>query len=97
MWLDAGEGTQVTVRGPNTRTDRNPRPRTAHRRAIQQVVHPYWRYCEHVTMQRPTVEALGDEEDNRQRFAIGPLEPGFGHTIGNLFDARCCRPYRALQ
>mgnify|MGYP003316914069 CR=1 FL=1 len=36
-----------------------------------------------LTMQRPTVEALGDEEDNRQRFAIGPLEPGFGHTIGN--------------
>ena len=34
-------------------------------------------------MQRPTVEALGDEQDNRQRFAIGPLEPGFGHTIGN--------------
>jgi len=34
-------------------------------------------------MQRPTVEALGEEENNRQRFAIGPLEPGFGHTIGN--------------
>ena len=36
-----------------------------------------------LTMQRPTVEALGEEQDNRQRFAIGPLEPGFGHTIGN--------------
>ena len=34
-------------------------------------------------MQRPTVEPLGDEAANRQRFAIGPLEPGFGHTIGN--------------
>ena len=34
-------------------------------------------------IQRPTVEALGEEEGNRQRFAIGPLEPGFGHTIGN--------------
>ncbi len=33
-------------------------------------------------IQRPTVEALGEEEGNRQRFAIGPLEPGFGHTIG---------------
>ena len=33
-------------------------------------------------IQRPTVEALGDEENNRQRFAIGPLEPGFGHTLG---------------
>ncbi len=36
-----------------------------------------------LVIQRPTVEALGDEESNRQRFAIGPLEPGFGHTIGN--------------
>jgi DNA-directed RNA polymerase subunit alpha len=34
-------------------------------------------------IQRPTVEALGDEEANRQRFAIGPLEPGFGYTLGN--------------
>ncbi len=34
-------------------------------------------------IQRPTVEALGDEEANRQRFAVGPLEPGFGHTLGN--------------
>src|SRR5205823_6861829 len=34
-------------------------------------------------IQRPTVEAVGDEENNRQRFAVGPLEPGFGHTIGN--------------
>ena len=36
-----------------------------------------------LTMQRPTVEALGDEQNNHQRFAVGPLEPGFGHTIGN--------------
>ncbi|HEX6658304.1 MAG TPA: DNA-directed RNA polymerase subunit alpha, partial [Ilumatobacter sp.] len=34
-------------------------------------------------MQRPTVEALGEESNNQQRFAIGPLEPGFGHTLGN--------------
>ncbi|MEL6893446.1 MAG: DNA-directed RNA polymerase subunit alpha [Actinomycetota bacterium] len=34
-------------------------------------------------MQRPTIEALGDETANRQKFAVGPLEPGFGHTIGN--------------
>lgn len=34
-------------------------------------------------IQRPTVEALGEEENNRQRFAVGPLEPGFGYTIGN--------------
>jgi len=36
-----------------------------------------------LVIQRPTVEALGEEEGNRQRFAVGPLEPGFGHTIGN--------------
>src|SRR5919197_4450226 len=34
-------------------------------------------------IQRPSVEVLGEEEGNRQRFAIGPLEPGFGHTLGN--------------
>src|SRR5688500_2751324 len=34
-------------------------------------------------IQRPTVEAVGEEENNRQRFAVGPLEPGFGHTLGN--------------
>jgi DNA-directed RNA polymerase subunit alpha len=34
-------------------------------------------------IQRPSVEPLGDEEANRQRFAIGPLEPGFGYTLGN--------------
>ncbi|MBW3668365.1 MAG: DNA-directed RNA polymerase subunit alpha [Actinobacteria bacterium] len=34
-------------------------------------------------IQRPSVEAVGEEENNRQRFAIGPLEPGFGHTLGN--------------
>src|SRR5215472_8157525 len=33
-------------------------------------------------IQRPTVEPLGEEEGHRQRFAIGPLEPGFGHTLG---------------
>jgi len=34
-------------------------------------------------IQRPTVEAISEEENNRQLFAIGPLEPGFGPTIGN--------------
>jgi DNA-directed RNA polymerase subunit alpha len=36
-----------------------------------------------LVMQRPTVEPIAEEEGNRQRFAIGPLEPGFGHTLGN--------------
>ena len=34
-------------------------------------------------IQRPTVEAIGEEDGNRQRFAVGPLDPGFGHTLGN--------------
>lgn len=36
-----------------------------------------------LVIQRPTVEAIGDDHPARQRFAVGPLEPGFGHTIGN--------------
>ncbi len=36
-----------------------------------------------LVMQRPKVEALGDADGDRQLFAIGPLEPGFGHTLGN--------------
>ncbi len=36
-----------------------------------------------LVIQRPTVEAIGEESNNRQSFAVGPLEPGFGHTIGN--------------
>ncbi|HVA43229.1 MAG TPA: DNA-directed RNA polymerase subunit alpha [Acidimicrobiales bacterium] len=34
-------------------------------------------------IQRPTVETVDEEVGNRQRFAISPLEPGFGHTLGN--------------
>ena len=34
-------------------------------------------------IQRPTVEALSEPEGNLQRFSISPLEPGFGHTLGN--------------
>ena len=36
-----------------------------------------------LVIQRPTVEAIGEEANNTQRFAIGPLERGLGHTIGN--------------
>jgi DNA-directed RNA polymerase subunit alpha len=36
-----------------------------------------------LVIQRPTVEPAGEADGNRQRFAIGPLEPGFGYTIGN--------------
>lgn len=33
-------------------------------------------------LSRPTIETL-DENDSRGRFVIGPLERGFGHTLGN--------------
>lgn len=33
-------------------------------------------------IKHPTV-AAATAEDNRQKFVIGPLEPGFGYTIGN--------------
>jgi len=33
-------------------------------------------------IQRPEIEAL-EAEGNLQRFTIAPLEPGFGHTLGN--------------
>ena len=33
-------------------------------------------------IQRPEVEA-GEAEGNTQSFVISPLEPGFGHTLGN--------------
>src|SRR4028119_2507639 len=36
-----------------------------------------------LVIQRPTVEPFGEAETGRQRFAVGPLEPGFGHPIGN--------------
>src|SRR5882757_3834751 len=36
-----------------------------------------------LVIQRPKVEALSDVDGDRQLFAISPLEPGFGHTIGN--------------
>ncbi|MFN8039461.1 MAG: DNA-directed RNA polymerase subunit alpha [Acidimicrobiales bacterium] len=36
-----------------------------------------------LVIQRPTVEAVSEEEGNRQLFAVSPLEPGFGHTLGN--------------
>ena len=36
-----------------------------------------------LVIQRPTVEAIGSPQNNRQKFSVGPLEPGLGHTIGN--------------
>src|SRR5436190_8229422 len=36
-----------------------------------------------LVIQRPTVEAIDEQAGDRQRFAISPLEPGFGYTLGN--------------
>ena len=36
-----------------------------------------------LTIPRPTIEAITDDEGDRQRFAIGPLVKGFGFTLGN--------------
>ena len=36
-----------------------------------------------LTIQRPTVEALGEAEGTTQRFEISPLERGFGYSLGN--------------
>jgi DNA-directed RNA polymerase subunit alpha len=34
-------------------------------------------------IQRPKVEEVSEETASRQVFSIGPLEPGFGHSVGN--------------
>jgi DNA-directed RNA polymerase subunit alpha len=34
-------------------------------------------------IQRPRVEEVSEESASRQVFSIGPLEPGFGHSVGN--------------
>ena len=34
-------------------------------------------------IQRPEIKAHGEESGNKQSFLIAPLEPGFGHTLGN--------------
>jgi len=36
-----------------------------------------------LVIQRPTVNLVADADGNRQQFSIEPLEPGFGHTLGN--------------
>ncbi len=36
-----------------------------------------------LVIQRPIVEVETEVAGNRQQFAVGPLEPGFGHSLGN--------------
>ena len=34
-------------------------------------------------IQRPTIEPVGEAVGNTQSFRVGPLDPGFGHTLGS--------------
>lgn len=36
-----------------------------------------------LVIQRPTIESINEETANKQKFTVSPLEPGFGHTLGN--------------
>ena len=36
-----------------------------------------------LVIQRPKIESVNEEEENKQKFSVSPLEPGFGHTLGN--------------
>ncbi|MCY4162816.1 MAG: DNA-directed RNA polymerase subunit alpha [bacterium] len=36
-----------------------------------------------LVIQRPAVETVTELENNRQKFSVSPLEPGFGQTLGN--------------
>ena len=80
------------ARPADARAHRRARARAAHRRALLQVTLSSRRLHSppHIkqgtpmlVIQRPTVETLGEADGNRQRFAVSPLEPGFGYTIGN--------------
>ena len=89
-WLEAGDDGFAghRPRPPAPRAHRRARPRAAHRRALLQVTPRHTpaevtRQHPMLIIQRPTVEARRRGGGNRQRFAIGPLEPGFGHTLGN--------------
>ena len=75
-------GEEVAVPAP--RTHRGARARAAHRRAVQQVAIPQPRQLRGApdAGRRRPVEPIAEEENNRQRFALGPLD-GFGHTLGN--------------
>ena len=45
-----------------------------------------------LVMQRPTVEPITEEEGNRQRFAIGPLDPVSVTPSATRCGAPSCRP-----
>ena len=87
----AGRGPGDGARAPVARADRRARARAAHRRALLEVTtspslralpSARLRGVSMLIIQRPEIEAL-EPEGNTQRFVISPLEPGFGHTLGN--------------
>ena len=87
QWLEVSttDDQRDRARSPAPRADRHPGARAAHRRALLQVAQLPERPAEGCLMliiQRPEIEA-GEAEGNLQRFTISPLEPGFGHTLGN--------------
>ena len=49
-----------------------------------------------LVMQRPSIEPLGEESNTRQSFAIGPLERGFGYTLGNSLRRALMSSIRGL-
>ena len=98
-WLDVDDERAQgdRARAPAPRADRRARARAAHRRALLEVTpprtsrsdpirnnypKPVRKRCSMLIIQRPEVEA-GEPEGNTQSFVIAPLEPGFGHTLGN--------------
>ena len=87
-WLDVDRDERkiIVTTLPEPRADRHPDPRAARRRALLEVVTKYSRPRAEerrvLIVQRPQIE---EEEisDDRSRFVVEPLEPGFGYTLGN--------------
>ena len=63
-------------------TPSNPRPTVRGGRGPGRPDHQIRGDASMLIIQRPQVEA-GEAEGNLQQFTIAPLEPGFGHTLGN--------------
>ena len=97
-WLETGDdgapGHRARTAAP--RAHRRAGARAAHRRALQQprraprrpTERPPFRDSDprenaHAGHSATERRARQRRDGNRQLFAIGPLEPGFGHTLGN--------------
>ena len=89
-WLEVSDGgSKVTVRDvPQRPTSTSPSASSSsssstRSNAPSSAHHQLRGTSRMLVIQRPTVEAAGEVEGNRQQFTVGPLEPGFGYTIGN--------------